>query len=518
MQGQKKEPAPVAENFEEELKAIKERAKEFKGENRDFYSSIIQRLESNNQCLRDLRSEHTYLRSSLSELVKIKKEKGSIPDIPALIKHYRRKVVYLKKQIDSIRYKRQEAVDRQNDLRSVLESLENALNVENPDQEKLIDLKKRLGNANIKDQEAQQLMKSYNKIIDLLERQKMHWGTKVAEAHKGIEQRQKDVSELILVARDSMFSKNSATNEFIRAQQQKNAEYAKREALLKAKMAQLQSNMHEITVDGSDTQRVRAQHSVSSSASMIRNRKNRQERDIREEKFRKVSIEYDAIREHFGTNDPDEIFKYFDDRQKQAATLSDQIEQLKVDCNELNRRLLQKRSLIEEAEYKQAKGVGGSRMLAEGRKISAEKFEELACVQKELETLDDHRRSVTRGVNQLKEVMALVDTSGEEGTDDPVSVLKWIKSSIEIIKSKLDDEDTDYVSLCNPSQLQALVAKYDSQFAVHNVDSSRRVVKRTVDPLKRPPKDNKNDVISRVLDRNTVKKEALKAVQGVSKK
>ena len=71
----KKEESPqitATETFEKELEQIKENGKEIKGQNnRNFYKSIVERLENNVKVLAELRQEHTALRERLKELTNI---------------------------------------------------------------------------------------------------------------------------------------------------------------------------------------------------------------------------------------------------------------------------------------------------------------------------------------------------------------------------------------------------------------------------------------------------------------
>lgn len=512
MQKAQDTPPPVAQTFEAELASIKEKGKDFKGDRRDFYLSIVNRLENNEQVLSDLRKEHTSLRESLDSLVKKKNSLNLCTDLQTDIRRSHHRVNLLKKQIDNFRHKKQEAIDRQAELNVVLKSLSSGDGKESLESIRLKDLKNKLDNANIKNQETGYLLKVYNQIQYLLERQKMRWNTKIEEHNKIISQRHKDIAELTLVARDSLYSRNTATNEFIRMQRANAIAHRKREEELNAKLALIQSNMNVLPSDGmGDNRTARVQQSLNSQPSTVRSRNNRYIREQREQKFRSVADEYDSIREFFGTNDPDEIFAFFDDRRKQAQTLTDQIESLKADCLELEKRVGRTKSHIEEVEYTSAKGVGSNRLLTEGRKILDQKRGLLDLKKREMEAAAEHHKSVERGIYHLADEMALVQKE-ENGFSNLSECLDWVKSTILFIKDLSDKEDVDYVSICNHAILARKAA--DSNFDIHQVDSSHRVVRqRVVDPLRRPPKDNKNDIITRVLDRKTIKAEAMKALQ-----
>ena len=97
----------------------------------------------------------------------------------------------------------------------------------------------------------------------------------------------------------------------------------------------------------------------------------------REEKFRETSTIYEQIRDRFGTNEPEKIKAFFDERRKTTETLEKQIQHLKIASEELEKNSSHLKSALEEAEYASAKGVGGNRLLTEGKKILNKKKEQL---------------------------------------------------------------------------------------------------------------------------------------------
>ena len=62
-------PLTATETFEKDLERIKENGKDIKGQNnRNFFKSIVERIENNVKVLAELRTEHSQLRDKLKEL------------------------------------------------------------------------------------------------------------------------------------------------------------------------------------------------------------------------------------------------------------------------------------------------------------------------------------------------------------------------------------------------------------------------------------------------------------------
>jgi len=505
----------ITETFEEELASIKEKGKDLKGDSRDFYSSIVQRLENNVQVLADLREEHTNLRKQLSELVKKKKGNHIDTDIDMEVKHLTHRINLLKKQIDNNKHKKQEAIARQTELQVELSNFSTTTENEKIDNNDICDLKNRLDNCNIKLSETNHLMKIYGQVLYMMERQKMHWNRILEGYHKEIQQKQRDISDLVLIARDSKHSKDTATNEFIRTQKSSSEAREKREVTLNHKKSQLHPNIHRAQVDNDQDEgkQVKQQQSLNAQPSVLRNRINRAQREKKEDKFRSVSSTIDDIREYFGTIEPEIISQFFKERNSTMNTLSGQISEIKEECSQLENQARMIKNEIEEAEYTSSKGIGSKRLLSEGNRILKLRNEELQKKNRELESVKNHQRLVLNGINHISDLMSLIQKDEDTATSvqTPIGFLNWATQKLAIIKKAMSEEETDYVSLCNVQVLQSIIAKSASVFDIKQVDSSKRVSKRTVDPLKRPAKENKGEIVTRVLNRQAIKNMAQKA-------
>ena len=512
MQKEEEKTPGVAETFEAELASIKEKGKDLKGTDRDFYISIVQRLENNEQVIADLRKEHSALRDQLRELTKEKAKRTKDTDLPAEIKRYTHKVNLLKKQIDNLKHKKLEAVNRQAELQIQLNNY-NSVGTVDLGAGRIVSLRNKLDNAEIKNQETTHLMKIYNQIAYQLERQKMRWNSLVEVQKKEIDQKKRDLSDLELIARDSQHSKNAAYLEFTRLQAKNAAARERRNQLLQTKVSQVHQNMHlPVADDTLDSRTPKTQQSLNSQASVLRNRNNRAVRDKKDEKFRAVASKYEEIQEYFGTNDPDQIKKFFDDRRATTETLNKQIDELKEACAELEKQVAQRRSAIEEIEYTSAKGVGGARLINEANKILYKNQAELKETQREVDSHKQFKKSLESGILHLTDEMQLVqkDPVSFESSADAIA---WVKETIGRLKPALDDEDFDFLGVCNQQVIAQKIAA-ESVFDIQQVDSSVRVPKpRAGEIFKRPQKGDKGEFVSRVQDRNTIKAAALKAAQ-----
>ncbi|EAY16571.1 hypothetical protein TVAG_434080 [Trichomonas vaginalis G3] len=515
MKKQEEEKPNIAETFESDLASIKEKGRDLKGTDRDFYNSIVQRLENNEQVLSDLRKEHTQLRSSLAVLTKEKQKRTGSIDLHADIKHSTHQVNLLKKQIDNYRHKKQEAVKRQTELQIQLQNLEGGSQSTDTTTERIQTLKNRLDNAEIKNNETKHLLKIYNAIIYQFQRQKMQWNRLIEAQKKEIEQKKRDLADLELIARDSVHSMNAAKLEYNNLQAKTAAAREKREQQLKAKTAQYQANLHQLIMeDSNDARQAKPQQSLNSQASVVRNRNNRAQKDKKDEKFRTVSSKYEEIVEYFGTGDPDAIVKFFEDRRNTSATLTKQIEDLKAVNDQLSKEVAQKRSAIDEAEYTSHKGVGGNRLLQEAKKILLSENEKLQEAEKEKLASIAFKESVVSGIYHLADEMQLVQKE-PLNANSPTEVLDWIKEMITTIKPKLEDEDYDFMQICNAQVVASKIAA-ENNFDIRETESSKRITKpnKLGEVLKQQrQKGDKGEFVSRVMDRNATKAMAQRIAQ-----
>lgn len=499
--------AAVAETFEAELASLKEKGKDMKGEQKLFYTSIVERIENNVQVLADLREEHTQLRAKLGEVVKEKSTKDTRCDLEADIKHTAHEVALLKMQIDRIKRDREESYARQKQLEIALANFKRAEVTEHPEEQRIYDMKNKLDRANIKNGETTHLMKMYQKIIHLLDRQKMRWNPILQEKQAQIAQQQRDVSDLSFIARDSKYSCAVAKVEYQRTKSQVSEAAKKRKRTIQQKKKLTSTCTQQIEIE-SNRRPERPQQSMNSQSSVLRNKINKAAREKREEKFRQVSGLYESIRDFFGTTEPEKIESFFTERRQTTETLQKQIEDLKVACAELQRQSDKLKAQIEEAEYGSSKGVGCSRLLAEGQAILESKKSQKKIKQRELEAVAQHQKSVSSGCAHLVEVLALVQPEEETVDDRPDGMLKWVKEKIVTIREALANDDQEFLPMVNKTVFAQQTAKEESY-----EQEEHRKVSKGMTSLKRPAKDAKLDVQNRVLDRQTVKLLSSRALQ-----
>ncbi|OHT05564.1 hypothetical protein TRFO_26631 [Tritrichomonas foetus] len=505
---------PVAETFQEELKIINEKGKEFKGEQRDFYRSIVQRVENNVQVLADLREEHTSLRSKLGELVKEKNSRLQNVNLAGDLKHMDHEVNLLKRQIDKLKHLKEKSINRQRELEVILANFKKAEVSEHPEEKRIRDMKNQLDKANIKNSEATHLVKIYQQIIYYLDRQKMRWNPILVEKQDIINKKNRDISELNFIARDSKYSKTLAVSEYYRTEEQCIQARKKRDAILDAKKEQAKANNNRQMMEIETEQKVsRPQPSLNSQPSVLRNKLNKAAREKREERYRQVSTVYEEIRDRFGTNEPEQIEKFFTERKENTDTLEKQIQALKADCSVLEKKANHLKSALEEAEYASSKGVGGNRLLAEGQKILTSKQENLKEVQKQMAALETHQKSVISGIQHLSEVMAVVQNQDEVIPEDPEELLNYYLEKSKRIKTDLDDDDADFTTMVNVQALVSHIARTEVDFDMERADQPHHLNRRNYAEHKRTQKEKPGDIQTRVLDRAQVKMNALKAVQ-----
>jgi hypothetical protein len=485
------EPESVADTFEADLAAIKEKGKDLKGEQREFYQSIVDRVANNVAVLASLRAEHTQLRKRLESLTGEQKTLRDRTTLESDIKHTTHEVNLLKKQIDKIRRDKVISVERQTQLEIVKANFARAESQVHPEEARIADMKDSLDRATIKTNEATHLFKLYEQIEYLLGRQKMRWEPAMRAQQEIGRQKDRDISELGLIARDSRFSRDLATSEYIRTRQQCSDDAQKRTRTLDERNAQqaaiLARQQTEAFADHAKA--AKPQQSLNSQPSVLRNKQNKAAREKREEKFRQAAGTYEEVRDQFGTTDPDRIAALFRERRETSATLEKQIEDLRVACAALERRAAQLRSLIEEAEYASSKGVGGARLIAEGEEMLTVKEADLTSANRELASTEQHHKRVSAGISHLADVMAMIRGDEEEMRAGRDQLLQWIREKCVMMKERAE---------------QALTGDEIEPKKVKKPDQARR--------------QKAGDVFTRVLDRNTVKMQAIKAAVAAQKK
>ena len=502
------------EPFQAEINSIKEKGKDLKGEQRENYRSIIQRLENNSHVLSDLCEEHTQLRERLQQVVKEKNEKPKNANLAAAIKHTNHDVVLLKRQIDALKHQKEASIKKQNELEVILANFNQAEHADHPEEKRIQDIKNKLDKAKIKNEETTHLMKVYQRIITLFDRQKNHYNPILHKKQAEIHRQQKDISELTLIARDSRHSLSVTSSEYSRVDAECNAARQKRDLLLSIKKEQAKAtNIRQINDVDIEQKVARPQPSLNSQPSVLRNKINKAAREKREERFRQVSTVYEEIRDRFGTTDPEKIQKFFEERKENTETLKKQIDDLKADCDVLEKRSDHLRSALDEAEFASSKGVGGSRLLAEGKKILEQKRIDLYEDKKQVAAQEVHQKSIKSGIIHLAEVMSLVQTDPDELSNDPEEILNWCTQKCTELISSLDEEDIDFTSIINKPAFVAFISRTEVDFDFNDTDLNKRMSKKPFEGHKRAPKEKAPDISTRVLDRAQVKLAALKAVQ-----
>ena len=511
----KRDPSPpdtniLIANFNRELNEVKEVGKDFKGEQRQFFNSIIMRLENNNNVFSDLCEEHTQLRKKLNELIEIKRANPCEPDLQKALKHVSHEVHLLKKQIDSLKHNKETAINRQKELELILHNFQQAAVCKHPEEEKIQELKNKLFNANIKNSETKHLLKMYAAIIYQFDRQQMIWNPLVQKVQVEIEQRNRDISSLYLINRDSKFSKNAAQTEYYRTENQFTTSKQQRDRQLEKKQRQLMQITNEKYLGGeSENRNSRPQPSIGSQPSQLRNKLNKAAREKKEMRYREAQAVYDKIRDAFGTNDPKVITNFFEEKRKTSEELNRQIEELKQAQVKTQKAIDLKKREIEEQEFTTAKGVGANRMLTEGRKILGDNKAKLAKRERKIEAFKTHQTEIIKGITHLVEVLQLITQEEEVAPDNYNDIIDWVKAKALTCKEANESEDTDFIAFTNKHEF---INMTKSEVDMKQVDSTKKTQKRILDPLKRQIKD-KGDMSNRVLDRKAVKLMSIKTVQ-----
>jgi hypothetical protein len=503
-----KSPEEVTQTFEAELARITDKGKDFKGDQRIFYQSIVERVANNVKVLANLRTEHTQLREKLHALVDSKKQltvrwSSTLADD---IKHANHEVNLLKMQIDRIRNEKAIAVERQAELEVILANFRHSQEQVHPEEARIAEMKNRLDRANVKSGESTHLIKLYQQIIYLLERQRMRWGPAVRQSQESLKQQDRDIADLALISRDSRFARDSATSEYQRTRQQCAESKKARTAEFEKKTAQ-----HLRIVDRqqyeacADQERSKPRGSIVSQPSALRNKMNKAAREKREERFRQVSAVYDEIREKFGTNDPNTIAAFFSERRGTVANLQLQIEDSTNACAVLERRINQLKCAIEETEYASAKGVGGRRLLTEGEEFLQGKRDRLMAVKREMAATAQHQRNIAVGVAHLADIMALVRLDEEEVPQEFSRLLVWIRERVLRLREVLADEDGEFLPLVNKGVFAQMSAVIERGMGAEEGDAKKP---KKTDQAR---KTKGGDAVSRVFDRVAVKQQAMKA-------
>jgi hypothetical protein len=333
----------------------------------------------------------------------------------------------------------------------------------------------------------------------------------VRQAQEEIKQNVRDINDLVLISRDSRFARDSANSEFLRTRQQCNENRQFRSAILeskKAKQAAILARQHLDTA--SEERAAKPQPSMSSQPSVIRNKMNKAAREKREERFRQVSAVFEEIRDKFGTTDPDTIAQLFRERRETTAALEKQIQDLKVACSALERRTQQLKSSMEEAEYASSKGVGGGRLLSEGREILEERRTQLVQAQREVAATEAHRKHLSAGVSHLGDIMAIARREDEQLPAAPDAIVAWINEKAKIIQARLADEDVEFLPLVNKVVFAQMYAAAERALLGDETEGKPGRAGKKTDQAR---KQKGADYQTRVLDRASVKQQAAKALQ-----
>lgn len=301
------------------------------------------------------------------------------------------------------------------------------------------------------------------------------------------------------------YSRNFAKSALTKAEIEVSDSKKKRDAEIEKKNRQHAEKVKQVAGDP-DSQPFdsRRPQELDQQASVMRNRLNKAQREKKEEKYRAVSASLDEISEYFGTTDSAKIREFFDERRKTTTTLQNQIHELDLSSKELELQHSRMRAALEEAAFTSTKGIGGNRLIAEGKELLDKKKKKLILDNRSIVSVEANFKSISSGIIHFTDVLALLST--EEVEPEPISVLQWTKDKVSILKRALQSEETDYLTMCNQVVLADLVAKASANdYDLQHVDSTKRSIKRQVEPTKRAAKDAKHEITSRVLTRQEIK-------------
>ncbi|KAH0792651.1 hypothetical protein GPJ56_003485 [Histomonas meleagridis] len=347
-------------------------------------------------------------------------------------------------------------------------------------------------------------MKAYGIIINQFYKQQLIWNPILQETQRQIEKKQRDISELALVARDSKFSLSSFQNKFNETEAKINQSKMKRDRQLEAK----QSQLSRITKDGfyeDDISRRQSKPltSLYSQSSQLRSRMNKQLREKREEKLLQLTNVNNRIREVFGTNDPKKIKKYFDDKKEANEKLEKQIEDIKKSTKSLQRQVDNLKLSIEESEYVETKGIGANRMLSEGYKLRQNAREKLVKKERKRDVIEEQESIIRKAMNHYAETLKLIIPDNDFVLPTNLEELSvWCLDKIKLAESLIEDEDADYLSTINRQAFMDLSKNYEVDNL--NTTMAKKSLKRTLDTIKKP-KGSKQEISPRVMNRQMIK-------------
>ena len=510
----------VTETFKPELEEIKKKgaALNLKGDQRDFFLSIVSRIENNCQVIESLREDHKSLRQKLLQLVKEKESLPKAVDLDKTIKHWNHEVAYLKKQIDQLKNRKEQAINREAELELILANFQSAEVAEHPEIENTRLLKNKLDKAKIKLAETNHLLKVYKAIQYQFDREKMRWTPVIENEDKEIAQKLRDIDDLRLIARESTHSRDIAKMEYNETNKEITNQKKIRDKMLQDKQDYMRSMLHKMPIANNANTASKGAPSLMSRPSAInRSRTTKLQKEKREENLRNASAQMEKIREIFGTTSISQIQNYFKEHEENRISLNEQIEQLKQGCQQCEKEQEKLKTELEELEFVASKGIGSTRIQHEGEKLLTEKRQQLSINKREAEAFKDFQKGVLVGISHLADILQIITKDPKEVPTDPIEILNWVKEKVKVGHSLLDDEDTNYIEIVNQPVLAQYVAAKNSAFD-QKTDLIKKIQKRTLEPLRKAPKDTKGDVQTRVVTRDAVKLQARLAVEAKLKK
>jgi len=506
LQSPMNEDPVMFENFQEEIDSIKEKGKDLKGEKKNFFNSIVQRIESSVQILSDLREEHSGLRKRLGELVEAKKTRKVSHSVQKVTKRVLHDVNLLKKQIDQLKHSKEEAIKKQEELKLILENYKTALEEEIKDDSASSTIRSELDKVSIRIHETNNLIKVYSQVKHLISRQKMWWNPDISEKHNKIEKKEKDIAELVLISRDSKHSRDVASNEYKMSDTMMTESRAKREIQLDTLKKKYRATMNypQRNVSMDDNPKTQPSQNLGQHNSILRTKANKVAREKKEEKLNSQKGLLEQIYSVFDTSSPDEINNLIQTRRQTSITLNEQIDSIKNETDLLTFSLSAMNSEIENLEYRIKQDAGGNRVLNEGKRILDSTNLELEELTRVLDSNMKYEKYVEKSIAHLYDLYALVTTNTDFIPSSPLEIVKWCQEKALFVDKSLKCEDTCYSEIINP-QVFLLHQQIEANLDLAKVDSSKRIQKRTVDPLRRPAKEQKTEEMRRVLDRLAVK-------------
>ena len=503
-----------SENFETGFLAIKEKEKELHGEQRQIFSAVVLRIQNNNSTIYELRDEHSQLRSALANLIDERRKKSEVLNLDKEIKHLSHDISILKKKIDLIESKKQEAKLQQEELQRILEHYNNLNEVEHPGVTEIQKFKNKLDKAKIKNNETLQLIKIYQSITNQYDNQKSFWNKEILRQQDEIKKKNHDLEELRLIARQSRYSRDNAKINYKNAEEKYNIEKEKREQKLDKKTRELKALTLQQSANPQYASRNQAQPSMVNSRSIYRTKQNKQNREKREEKIRQLNELLAQLKEEFNTNDPSAIETIFNQRKKSKEILEEQIEDINQSVKILERKIELTKTELEELEFAQSKGVGAMRMFSEGQKVQKKIQDKLMKEEKKISNVHKHYNKLVDTLDRYADLLVIVKDDDEEVPLEPKERFEWIKSKAQLLMDLLDPENSHQLILkTNKAALKYYISQREQEMIPMKKEDKKHSnqPKRIIDPLKsRTQKENRGDVVTRVLDRNQVKQLAVR--------